>query len=384
MPITLVTGLPGHAKTLYTLDRWRREAEKDRRPVFYNGIKGLTIPGWQEWEVDKWEELPAGALFIIDEAQFRFPVTGRGQTPLWVQKLATHRHLGLDFVVITQDPMLLDSFVRKLVDRHFHVVRVFGLRKATIYESVNGVRDDVAKPGRRSDLIRHDYWHNKEVYGWYQSAELHTVKRRLPARVYLLGAVVVAFPVICFFAWTRLNPAGAKARAESQLAAAGVSPPPIAGAGSSGSVTGYGNGGGAHGGTMTAAEYTAAYTPRLPGLPHTAPIYDGVTAPQQAPYPAACIASAKRCQCYSQQGTRLDMAEQLCRTLADGGFFLAWNAAGDRVQQPRADAGASAASSVQVGAAAGSFGPSEAPRFVAQAVDEDAGSLPRRVRRATQ
>lgn len=76
--------------------------------------------------MQKWQELPAGALMIVDEAQFPFKVTGRGQTPEWVEKLATHRHLGLDFVLITQNPMLLDTFPRKLVDRHFHVIRKFG------------------------------------------------------------------------------------------------------------------------------------------------------------------------------------------------------------------------------------------------------------------
>jgi len=45
MPITLVTGLPGHGKTLYTLARWKPEAEKSGRPVFHNSIPGLSIPG---------------------------------------------------------------------------------------------------------------------------------------------------------------------------------------------------------------------------------------------------------------------------------------------------------------------------------------------------
>lgn len=184
MPITLVTGLPGHGKTLYTLARFKPEAEKAGRPVFHNSIPGLAIPGWQTWEVEKWQDLPPGALLVVDEAQFAFPVTGRGQTPEWVQKLATHRHLGLDVIVITQNPMLLDAFVRRLVDRHFHVVRKFGTRFATVYEFVNGAKEDVAKS--RGDGIRHEFRYPTEVYGWYKSAELHTVKSRIPARVWML------------------------------------------------------------------------------------------------------------------------------------------------------------------------------------------------------
>jgi len=50
MPITLITGLPGHGKTLYTLARFKEEAEKAGRPVFHNGINGLNILGWQVWD----------------------------------------------------------------------------------------------------------------------------------------------------------------------------------------------------------------------------------------------------------------------------------------------------------------------------------------------
>ena len=145
MPITLVTGLPGHGKTLYSLARWKEEAEKDNRPVFHNGIKGLNLPGWQTWEPDNWEQLPPNALMVIDECQKAFPVRGRGQPPAWIENLSTHRHLGVDFVVITQNPMLMDSFVRRLVDRHFHIVRKFGTHFVTIHEFVNGCKENVDK-----------------------------------------------------------------------------------------------------------------------------------------------------------------------------------------------------------------------------------------------
>lgn len=381
MPITLVTGLPGHGKTLYSLARWKPEAEKAGRPVFHNSIPGLSIPGWQSWEVKDWEQLPAGSLLIVDEAQFAFPVTGRGQTPEWVQKLATHRHLGLDIVVITQNPMLLDAFVRRLVDRHFHVVRKFGTRFATVYEFVNGAKDDVAKS--RSDGIRHDFRFPSEVYGWYKSAELHTVKARIPARVYMLAVLPVLFFVLVWLGYQRMNPEAKQADLDKALGLADGKTPGALRPGANLPTAGLaGDQRGA--GRMTPAEYAAAHTPRLEGLAHTAPIYDSVTQPQQAPYPAACIASVKRCQCYSQQGTRLDMRDQLCRQLADGGFFVAWAATGDRVQRPL-DAPQQAAPQQSVGGSAGpaSLGPLS-PRFVAHAVDQDAGSLPRRVRRAAQ
>ena len=315
MAITLVTGLPGHGKTLYTLSRWKDEAAKAGRPVFHNDIKGLNIPGWQPWKVDDWEQLPAGSIMVVDEAQFAFPVTGRGQTPLWVQKLATHRHLGLDFVVITQNPMLLDSFVRKLVDRHFHVVRLLGLQRATIYEFPNGVQEQVGKS--RAGGIRHEWAYPKDVFDLYQSAELHTVKRRIPMRLYVMVAMPVLFIALAYAAYLRLNPEAQQARINDQVG--------VVGTGTGHSATpGGGQGVGKGGDKQTPLEYAESFTPRVAGLPHTAPAYDEVTKPSQAPYPAACVSMGKRCACYTQQGTKLDTGADLCRQIADGGFFVAW------------------------------------------------------------
>ena len=371
MPITLVTGLPGHGKTLYTLARWKPEAEKAGRPVFHNNIPGLTIPSWQTWEVKEWEKLPPNSLFIVDEAQFAFPVTGRGQTPEWVQKLATHRHLGIDFIVITQNPMLLDSFVRKLVDRHFHIVRKFGTKFATVYEFVNGVKDDVAK--NRGDGIRHEFRYPKNVFEWYKSAEVHTVKSRIPARVYMLIVLPILFLALVWLGYQRMKP-------ESMQERIGGKTETTAGPASKMQIdesTARRGVGGEHA-RMTPAEYAQAYTPRLEGLPHTAPIYDGVTQPKEAPYPAACISTSKRCQCYSQQGTRLDMRDALCRQIADGGFFVAWNPQGERVQMQQRQAQPTQATP-QTGFASLNAPP---PTFAPAQADPDAGSLPRRVRRA--
>lgn len=53
-------------------------------------------------------------------------------------------------------------------------------------------------------------------------------------------------------------------------------------------------------------------------------IYDDVTKPVRAPYPAACLATKARCGCYSDQGMRLDMPEALCRQIVERGFYVAW------------------------------------------------------------
>ena len=317
MPITLVTGLPGHGKTLYTISRFKDEAAKANRPVFHNDIKGLNIPGWQSWKLEDWQNLPAGAIMVVDEAQFSFPTRGRGAPDPWVERLTTHRHLGLDFVVITQNPMLLDSYVRRLVDRHFHVVRKFGTHNATIHEFPNGVKENVGSS--RDGSIRHEWRFPKDVFKLYESAELHTVKRRIPMRVWILLLLPVVLAFLVYFIYQRMKPDNVQKRLDESAGISRVAP--VAGslpAAPGGSPRGSGE-------PVTAVEYAQSFAPRIEGLPHTAPVYDEVTKPVVAPYPAACISSATKCVCASQQGTRLDTPEQLCRQIAGGGFFVAWS-----------------------------------------------------------
>lgn len=323
MPITLITGLPGHGKTLYALARWKDEAVKLGRRVFHNNINGLNIPGWEVWKLEDWQNLPAGAIMIVDEAQFSFPTRGRGAPDPWVERLTTHRHLGLDFVVITQNPMLLDSYVRRLVDRHFHVVRKFGTHMVTIHEFANGVKENVGSS--REGSIKHEWRFPKAVFELYKSAELHTVKSRIPMRVWIMVAAPLVFLVLAYFAYLRLNPSAQQKRIDDQMGVTALhAEKNVSRSGPSGSPAGPGRE------TLSPLEYAQSYLPRVEGLPHTAPAYDEVTKPTQAPYPAACIASAVKCVCASQQGTRLDTPESLCRQIANGGFFVAWS---NRVEQ---------------------------------------------------
>lgn len=322
MPIILVTGLPGHGKTLYTLHRWKTESERDGRPVFHasgtseGGIPGLKL-AWQVWDPRKWFELPANALMIVDEAQRVFPIRPRsGEVPEHVEQLETHRHLGLDLVLVTQDPMLLDPHVRRLVDRHFHVVRKFGTSWATVHEFPTGCRDNVSKS--RKDAIRHEWKFPSEVFEWYQSAEVHTVKRRIPARVWLLGGLPFLFlGAAGYAAWHLVGPGSPLQGVPLGAAPGATSSVPAGDALEPGSPAR----GRAVGGVR---DWLSERTPRVAGLEHTAPIYDKVTEPVVAPYPAACVSMRKRCSCYSQQGTVLAMAVELCEQIVQRGYFVAW------------------------------------------------------------
>lgn len=316
MPINLITGFPGHGKTLYTLAKYRDISAAEGRPVFYRGIKDLKLP-WTEFDPEKWQELPPTAILIVDEAQQVFPLRGRGSPPDWIEKLAVHRHHGIDIVLITQNPMLLDSFVRRLIDRHFHVVRKFGTKFATIHEFANGVKENVA--ASRAGSITHEWRYPKDVFDLYHSAEVHTVKTRVPGRVWLLMALPFLLAGLVWWLYSRLQPEAVADRVTGPGASASAP-------GAVGRVVPGRPGERAAVGPLPVGEYLAMHQPRVPGLAYTAPVYDSATVPTDAPYPAACLSSAKRglCQCYSQQGTKLEVPKELCQSIADGGFFVAW------------------------------------------------------------
>ena len=85
-----------------------------------------------------------------------------------------------------------------------HVKRKFGTHWAVILESVSGVRDNPEKPWK--DAVRHEWRYPKDVFDLYTSAEVHTVKRRLPARLYVLAAMPLVFLLLVYLAYLRLRP----------------------------------------------------------------------------------------------------------------------------------------------------------------------------------
>jgi hypothetical protein len=345
----LITGLPGNGKTLYALQYVAAWAKREGRTVWYHGIKNLTPElGWHEVPavvekingrdvaVPQWWLCPALSIVLIDEAQMcGFGVRPRGQVPEWAQKLEIHRHLGIDIVFITQDPKLIDSHDRALCELHFHVMRTFGMQIATIHE-FRPVRDNIKV---RKGSITHKWPFPKHVFKWYTSAEAHTHKRRIPMKVWVLLGIVVALPLLSWVAWARyLDPHRVQpGQAETQ-------PAQVVRTGGSQASQGPVK--------LTREEWIAQQQPRVQGLAYTAPVYDDVTKPKEAPYPAACVRMGDRCGCYSQQATKLEVPRALCEGIVAGGFYVAWHQKQDLQPQVQKDV---VSATVQPGGA-GSFG----------------------------
>lgn len=308
--IELVTGTPGAGKTLYTLCYIKSKAEKEQRPVFYSGIPGLTL-GWTEIDPERWFDAPVNAIVVIDECQRVFrPRANGGKVPDYVEKLETHRHQGIDLTLLTQHPMLIDSNVRRLVGRHFHVARRFGMKRATVLEFETCKDQPLSK---HADAIRHEWAYPKEAFGWYKSAEAHTHKARIPARIWLLLALPFMLGALLYWFYNRHYEDG-----QIKNPVKGATP-----AVSNGSASG--SGGQAAKGPMTVREYVQAVTPRVAGLPHTAAIFDEVTRPTRAPYPVGCVLDASGCRCFTEQGAAYRTEEGVCQQILKAGFYRWWD-----------------------------------------------------------
>ncbi|MFL9611424.1 zonular occludens toxin domain-containing protein [Methylobacillus sp. Pita2] len=310
--ITLITGLPGSGKSLFTLKTVKELADKEMRPVFYHGIPELTLD-WQRMEKgEDWTECPQGAIIVIDECQTTFrPRANGAAVPKYVSQLEVHRHSGHDLFLITQHPMLLDGNVRRLVGRHFHVVRFYGFQKSTIHE-FQSVRENVKS--LKGSIEKH-FVYPKEVFGWYKSADLHTVKKRIPARLVLVVLMPILFIFVAWYAIKTINgftdhhtPENLEQQTEKVTNPAAQPYAPAR--------PQY---------VKEEPTWLEARQERVPGLPYTAPVYDKLTEPITVPVPAACVDFRGQCKCYSQQGTPVATPEYLCKQIIQGGMFVDFN-----------------------------------------------------------
>lgn len=305
MPIEVFTGIPGAGKTLRMLEEVEQKGRTESRQVYYNGIKDLAIDGWIEFEdAQEWYKLPKGSIIVIDEAQRVFrPSHFAKEVPPYLSELETHRHNGFDIFMTTQRIMLLHTNLRGLIGRHVHVNRRFGTHRATLLEFPRAVEQPQAK---QDDAIRHEWKYPQNVFKWYKSAEVHTIKRRIPAKLYILLALPLLIGGLVWFGYSRQ-----KARM--------TEPVPVSASGLPLKVAPTaGNGGNK---VLTTGEWLDARKPRLADVESSAPMFDDLTKPVHIPQPSSCIASKKRCSCFTDQATPYPIGETMCREIVAKGFF---------------------------------------------------------------
>lgn len=320
--IYLITGVPGSGKTLYAVSTLVQSLvaqkiklddgfEKNRRLVV-DGIKGLLLahelmaPGTEDGEgnmvpgegdgVWNWPDwCQKGDVIVIDEVQRWWRPRGMGtKPPKMIKALETHRHMGVDFVIITQNPMLLDQNVRRLTGRHQNIRRLLGMARAIIYDW-DGCAADVT----RTKTATTSFWHYpKSAYKLYESSVLHLKqKQKIP--------LWLAVPVLAVVA--------------------GLFVAPMAFGTLSGAMTGKGVGRSAAAPVSGPADKSISILPDvtagLPSKTASAPV-SVASAPAAVvdvkPLFAGCVATKKKCTCYDEKAMAVTVDASVCTGVVVG------------------------------------------------------------------
>lgn len=221
--ITFVTGLPGHGKTLntiYEIDTLLKLARKNNelvRPVYYfskesvdssgAGIAGLSLEGWFPFtNLEGWFQLPDSAIIVIDECQYAFPAKGKtrnGDIPQHIEQFTEHRKKGFDIFLISQDAMNVDHYIRRLAGQHLHYHRPFGASKSVRWE-YQRVVNPYDKFTQKEAISRNVVSFPKQYFNAYSSANIHTVKRKIPKKLFLIPVFLIVLVFCVYFTYITL------------------------------------------------------------------------------------------------------------------------------------------------------------------------------------
>lgn len=297
--ITLKTGVPGASKTLSAVHELavllgkQIKGKEDVRPIFVHGVKDLNLPHFDLPDATKWPDCPEGAIVIIDEAQGTFPPrSSTSKAPPHVEALNTHRHKGIDLIVITQHPKLIDQAVRRLVGKHQHYRRLYGGKTSICYEWDHCEDSLVSIKTAHKSMFRQP----RDAFKYYKSAEVHT-KQSFKVPVWL-----IAFPLAVVALAIHGGPTMARILSgkpsDAQAAAIGAS-----------------------GASAPRSEALARST----GVPASSQIAQVQTAPRIV----GCIAVKARCECIDAAGTSVTVEYDRCMASSARGGLLVPYGGGD-------------------------------------------------------
>ncbi|KVT91359.1 hypothetical protein WK59_04535 [Burkholderia ubonensis] len=216
--ITLITGTPGSGKTLYTVWSLLREQKAGRR-IVVDGISGLLVDHVHadaEWVRNWHKNCQPNDVIVVDEVQRIWPaVSVSVKATEEIEQLHVHRHLGVDFIVITQHPNRMNKTIRDLVGRHVHVRRLFGGSRAMLYEW-----DHAHNPqsGLR-DAVKTVWRYPKKVFELYKSAETHTKSKAvIPWALWVLPIALLVSIALAYVGFRGMSSFGAKKVASPSVA----------------------------------------------------------------------------------------------------------------------------------------------------------------------
>lgn len=305
--MTLFTGNPGAGKTASMIDLVMRELAD--RPLFVHFdeaerirpeqtllAESLKIPHTRCNAKNWFDEVPDGAVLLIDEAQGAFRPRGSGSAvPKAVQAFETHRHAGIDVFMTTQGPKLVDSNLRNLIGRHVHI-RDTGWMGRWWYEWTECNENLAYKKCEN----KRRYKLPKRVFEFYKSANEHTkAPRKIPPVIFLAIGAILLCAWLLFSAFHKPEPEGKKLPTleHSQNVSAAVAASAVPGQGQHApKVYDFGE-----------------FIPRQSSRPETAPAYDDIRKVVVMAMVAGGVCKRGQCTCFTQQGTHAGLSHDECK-----------------------------------------------------------------------
>lgn len=292
--ITLFTGMPGAGKTAALVDLLSKLPGD--RPIYVDGLDGLSLPHTVCNASDWHTELPNDAILVIDEVQRVWrPRGSTAKVPDAVAALETHRHQGIDIYLTTQAPRLLDANVRGLVGRHVHI-RDTGWLGRHWYEwpecndgmawKTCPVKKSYKLPAKAFDLYKSSSGHHKPI-------------RTTPPALYWAIAFIALALILGVFAYRTF---GKKPEPVEPAKPELNVPAPLQ------TPTGY------PGQTVVAIDDRIAWIPRVSNKPESAPAYDHLRVVVAMPQVVGGMCDGDTCRCITQQGTDAGLGTNECRT----------------------------------------------------------------------
>lgn len=322
---TLITGTPGAGKTLLAISKLllpmigqtvkvtADDGTVTEYPrVIYTNIKGLLIEhelveagaawegndragwtqaeggnrkGWHNWH--EWAK--PGAILVVDEFQRVWPPRPNGAAvPPDISAMDTHRHMGVDFILITQNANNVDRHIIGLIGRHLHVRRVANMHAAIVYEW-----DHCSRSLLYSKAVSKGPWkYDKKVFRIYHSADAHTkVPRKVPTLVWvvLIAMGIAAWKIPESVARIAGKGEEHKLRFASETEKLGLK-----------------RSGSAASAPVVAGGGTQAHSPAVP-----VPVPGAADIPA-APVVAGCMTIRRLCRCYDTAGRVVDAVPVMC------------------------------------------------------------------------
>jgi zonula occludens toxin family protein len=298
------------------------------RPLYFCHIDGLDKRKFNAHELTEEEIMsaplrdiiPQGAVLIVDEAHYTYPVRAAGRpVPPYIQELTELRHYGHTVILMTQHPSQLDVFVRNLVSRHTHLERkAVGMKQYTWYKCVTSLDNPAGVSGVESASWKPP----KDAFKYYKSSSQHQkFKKKIPLAVWALVAI------FGFMAWKGYNVyqiyqqgTGQQEQVETQEAAASQPQMELPMESSKPAAK------------MDNSLNPTDFIPTLAEKPESKPLYDSVRQVKTFEYPVGCVDGGKSgCTCYSDQGTPLkEVTKAMCKDYVRNG--LPFNPYKDKTQ----------------------------------------------------